>query len=245
MRVACLGIALLWAAQAAAEVLYRLPWPEGRTFMFTQVPGGRVTSHFTKDRLHAVDIAMPDGVPVLAARGGVVEATEASHGATAEEDPLSYEGNFVRVRHADGTAAIYAHLKYRSLAVAADEPVEAGQLLGYSGSSGDIVEPHLHFAVIRVRVDPAGWREDISLPVKFFVGVPPVAFAPRAALRVTPNYAGPEEAPRAPSETSLFPWKRPVLEPDREAEAWWTLALWVAFGLAGLAWFWRFSTRLE
>ena len=245
MRVACCGIALLWAASAAADVLYRLPWPEGRTFMFTQVSGGPITSHFTKDRLHAVDIAIPDGVPVLAARGGVVEATEARHGATAEEDPLSYEGNFVRVRHADGTAAIYAHLKHQSVAVAAGDPVEAGQLLGYSGSSGDVDEPHLHFAVVRVHADPAGWREDVSLPVKFFIGVPPVAFAPRAALRVTANYSSPAEAPRTASESPLLPWKRPVLGPDREAEAWWTLGLWVAVGLAGMAWFWRFSRRIE
>jgi murein DD-endopeptidase MepM/ murein hydrolase activator NlpD len=243
MRVACLGIALLWTASAAGDVLYRLPWPEGRTFIFTQVPGGRITSHFTKDRLNAVDIAMPEDVPVLAARGGIVEATEASHGATAEEDPLSYEGNFVRVRHADGTAAIYAHLKYRTVTVAAGDAVDAGQVLGHSGSSGDIVEPHLHFAVLREKIDPSGWREDLSLPVQFYIGVPPVAFAPRAALRVTANYSGPAEAPRAPSETPLFSWKRPVPEPGREAEAWWVLALWLALGVAGLVWFWRFSSK--
>ena len=48
MRVACLAIGFLWAASTGAEVLYRLPWPEGRLFMFTQVPGGQITTHFTK-----------------------------------------------------------------------------------------------------------------------------------------------------------------------------------------------------
>ena len=106
MRIACVAIGLLWCASAGAEPLYRLPWGDGHSFMFTHVPGGRITTHFTKATLHAVDISMPVGVPVLAARAGVVQALEGQHGATAEEEPLSYEGNFVRVLHDDGTAAI-------------------------------------------------------------------------------------------------------------------------------------------
>src|SRR5262245_61025654 len=191
MRLAWLAIGLVWTASAGAEVLYRLPWPEGLTFMFIQAPGGRITSHFTKATMNAVDIAMPEGVPVLAARSGVVEALEAAHSASRDEDPLTYEGNFVRVRHADGTAAVYAHLRHRGVAVAAGESVTTGQLLGYSGSTGDVLEPQLHFAVV---------RDDASLPIRFYVGVPPIAFPPRTALRVTANYSGPAEWPRAPSE---------------------------------------------
>ena len=115
MRVACLAIGLLWAASAGAEVRYRLPWPEGRSFMFTQVPGGQITTHFTKATVHAVDIAMPEGVPVLAARAGIVEAAQAHHRASPDDEPLTYEGNFVRVRHADGTAATYAHLGHQGV----------------------------------------------------------------------------------------------------------------------------------
>src|SRR5678810_790936 len=113
MRQASLMAGLLWTAFAGAEVLYRLPWPEGLSYMFTQVPDGRITSHFTKATLNAVDIAMPAGVTVLSARAGVVEALEAEQGA--DDEPATYEGNFVRVRHEDGTAAVYAHLQYRSV----------------------------------------------------------------------------------------------------------------------------------
>ena len=233
MRFACLAIGLLWAALAQAEVLYRLPWPEGLTFMFIQAPGGRITTHFTQATLHAVDIAMPVGVPVLAARDGVIEAAESFHGASPEEEPATYEGNFVRVLHADGTAAIYAHLKHQGVAVAARQSVRAGQLLGYSGSSGDVLEPHLHFAVL---------REGVSLPIRFYVGVPPLPFQPRAALRVTANYTGVAEFPRAPSEAGpLHPWRRPAAADADEAGAWRTLALWGLSGLAALLWFWRFS----
>jgi murein DD-endopeptidase MepM/ murein hydrolase activator NlpD len=242
MRIVRIGIGLLWAASAAAEVHYRLPWAEGRSFMFTQVPGGQITTHFSKATLHAVDIAMPEGVPVLAARAGIVEAVQAHHRAGPDEEPLTYEGNFVRVRHADGTAATYAHLGHQSVAVAVGEPIAAAQLLGYSGASGDVVAPHLHFVVTRVQENSAGWREEVSIPVKFYIGVPAVTFTPRAAVTVTANYSGPAEAPRAPSEGGSFAsWKRPVLEADDEARAWGVLGLWFACGIAGLAWFWKFS----
>src|SRR5262245_28163147 len=212
MRLAWLAIGLVWTTSAGAEVLYRLPWPEGLTFMFIQAPGGRVTSHFTKTTLNAVDIAMPQGVPILAARSGIVDALEAAQGASPVDEPLTYEGNFVRVRHDDGSAAIYAHLKHRGVAVAVGDPVASGQLLGYSGATGDVLEPQLHFAVV---------REDASLPVRFYVGLPPVAFPPRTALRVTANYSGPAEWPRAPSEGEPFIASRPHrAEGSEEAAAW-------------------------
>lgn len=232
-------IGLAWWAGAGAETLYRVPWSDGLRFMFTQAPGGRVTTHFTKAMLHAVDIAMPEGVPIVAARGGVVEAVAAHHDPAADDEPLTYEGNFVRVRHPDGTAAIYAHLKHRGVAVAVGEAVATGQLLGYSGASGDVEEPHLHFAVIRTERNSAGWQEEISVPVTFYVGVPPLAFSPRAALIVTANYSGVAEAPRAPSETPPSRLWRPTLGPGEESRAWAQLALWLAAGVAGLAWYWK------
>lgn len=233
MRIACLAIGLLCTALAHAEVLYRLPWPEGLSFMFSQAPGGRVTSHFTQATLHAVDIAMPQGVPILAARGGVVEALESSHGASPEEEPITYEGNYVRVRHADGTVAVYAHLRHASVVVAVRDAVAPAQLLGHSGASGDAPYSHLHFAVL---------KDDKSLPIRFYVGVPAVAFSPRAALRVTANYSGPAEPPRAPSEGSrMIAWKRPALGAADETTAWEVLGLWLVCGIAAVAWFWRFS----
>lgn len=243
MRLACLAIGFVWAASAGAEILYRVPWADGLSFMFTQVPGGRITSHFTKATLHAVDIAMPEGVPIVAAREGWVESVEAHHGATPEEEPLTYEGNFVRVRHVDGSAAIYAHLKYRGVTVAVGDSVGVGQILGYSGATGDVERPHLHFVVTRMEKNSSGWQEELSVPVKFHVGVPPVAFSPRAALRVTANYSGIADVPRAPSETPLFPWKRPALGPGEEPGAWGLLALWLASGVGGLAWFWKFAKQ--
>jgi hypothetical protein len=241
MRAAWLAIGLLLAASAAGETLYRLPWPDGLTFMFTQVPGGRITTHFSKATLHAVDIAMPQGIGIIAARNGVVEAVEARYGASAEEEPVTYEGNFVRVRHSDGTAATYAHLGHGGVVVAVGETVHAGQLLGYSGATGDVVEPHLHFVVTRTEKNSSGWQEDVSLAAKFYVGVPPVALSPRAALQATANYSGVADVAHAASEARLFPWRRPAPAPGEEADGWRLLALWLACGVAAMAWFWKFA----
>jgi hypothetical protein len=241
MRAACCALGLLWAAIAAAETLYRLPWGDGGSFMFTQAPGGRVTTHITKAMLHAVDIAMPVGVPIVAARGGVVDGLEDRQGAHPDEEPLTYEGNFVRVRHADGTAATYAHLAHRGIAVAVGDKVDAGQLIGYSGASGDVQQAHLHFAVTRRVRNSAGWQEEVSVPVTFYVGAPPTVFAPRAGQQVTANYSGAADAPRAPSEARLVPWKRPTLHPGEETGAWVRLALWLAAGIVAFAAYWKFT----
>ena len=239
MRAVCLAIGLTLAGAAAGEGAYRLPWRDARTFTIIQAPDGRITSHFTKATRYAVDIGMPEGVAVVAAREGVVEALEARYGA--QRESVSYEGNFVRVKHGDGSAAIYAHLRRGGVAVALGERVAAGQLLGYSGVSGEVEVPCLHFAVVRVEKNSAGWSEDVSIPVTFYVGVPPIEFPPRAALHVSANYSQAMEAPRLAGEGPMFPWRRQSLDGEDLPGAWTLLALWIACGIAALAWFGKFS----
>jgi murein DD-endopeptidase MepM/ murein hydrolase activator NlpD len=242
MRVAFVAIAFVWASAAGAEVFYRLPWPDGLSFMFTQASGGRITTHFTKATLHAVDVAMPEGVPVLAARAGTVEAAPAHHGADPDEEPLTYEGNFVRVRHADGSAATYAHLRYQGVAVTPGETIEVAQLLGYSGATGDVIQPHLHFVVTRTQLNASGWREELSVPATFYVGIPAIPFAPRAAMIATANYSREATPPYLPSDGGPHLLrKRAVLEAADETRAWGLLAVWIACGIAGMAGFWAFS----
>jgi murein DD-endopeptidase MepM/ murein hydrolase activator NlpD len=127
------------------------------------------------------------------------------------------------------------------VAVEPGEAVEAGRLLGYSGTTGFSSGPHLHFAVSRMERAGGGWAE-VSLPVTFYVGVPPIPFAPRPALRASANYSARAEAPRTPLEASrLVTLKPPVLAPGEESRALAQLAAWLACGLAGIAWFWWFS----
>lgn len=120
---------------------YPLPW-RGGPFRMTQGPGGRYSHTGPKGR-YAVDIAMPVGTPIVAARGGVVIRTENSQSGRGTNPA----GNFVRIMHDDGTMGVYLHLKQGSVQVREGQRVRAGDLLAKSGNTGNSTGPHLHFVV--------------------------------------------------------------------------------------------------
>ncbi len=90
---------------------------------------------------NGVDFAASIGTPVMAARGGVVEGT----GNTDEVCPGASYGRWVFIKHDDGLSTIYAHLSV--IKVSAGQTVSAGDLIGYSGETGYVTGPHLHFGV--------------------------------------------------------------------------------------------------
>jgi len=90
---------------------------------------------------NGLDLAASIGTPVLAAESGIVDAA-------ANEDrycPHGAYGRFVTINHTNGLTTLYAHLS-RQL-VQAGEHVVRGQIIGYSGQSGAVTGPHLHFTV--------------------------------------------------------------------------------------------------
>ena len=83
-----------------------------------------------------LDIGAPAGSPVRAIAAGTVEfAGRYPDGAMV-----------VRVRHADGSVSLYAHLQ-PDLDVRAGDTVAAGSLLGRVGMTGHTSGPHLHLEV--------------------------------------------------------------------------------------------------
>ena len=52
-------------------------------------------------------------------------------------------GNYVEIRHGLGYLTVYGHCS--RLAVAKGDRVEAGQVVGYMGRSGQASATHLHF----------------------------------------------------------------------------------------------------
>ncbi|MFJ2429193.1 peptidoglycan DD-metalloendopeptidase family protein [Pseudomonas sp. NPDC087804] len=122
---------------------YPLPW-RGGPFRLSQGAEGQY-SHFGPKNRYAMDIAMPVGTPIIAARAGVVVKVENSQSGRGT-DP---SGNFVRVLHNDGTMGVYLHLKQGSVSVREGQQVTVGSPLALSGNTGNSSGPHLHFVVQR------------------------------------------------------------------------------------------------
>lgn len=148
------------------KATYRVPYPEEASFPIVQGAGAPLTTHATPDSRDAVDISMPEGTPVLAAREGIVIHTAAEHRVGGRDESLRSKANVVRIVHADGTIGNYAHLSYAGVVVRPGDFVRAGTLLGYSGTTGFSGGPHLHFGVTRVLRSGADFDE-VSVPFKF------------------------------------------------------------------------------
>ena len=119
--------------------LYSLPYSSGRSYRVLQGYGSRF-SHTGLEEF-AIDLDMPIGTPVHAARAGVVARVEESHSKGCWEDGCG---------------------KYGAI-VAVGDSVSQGQKIGYSGNTGHSTMPHLHFAVYRA----TDWGETQSIPVRF------------------------------------------------------------------------------
>jgi murein DD-endopeptidase MepM/ murein hydrolase activator NlpD len=126
-------------------MLYRYPLPwQGGPFRLTQGANGRY-SHFTPKGRYALDIAMPEGTPIVAARSGMVVKIENDQSGRGNNP----SGNFVRVLHDDGTMGVYLHLMRGSVQVREGQQVSIGERIARSGNTGNSTGPHLHFVIQR------------------------------------------------------------------------------------------------
>ena len=118
-----------------------LPFRPGQVSVMSQGNCSGIGSHRFAGR-HAYDFALPLGTELLAIEGGVVEFVDDQ---SPDGTGLSGDGNFILIRHDDGTIATYFHLAQESALVAQGERVERGQPIASSGNSGHTGGiPHLH-----------------------------------------------------------------------------------------------------
>ncbi len=103
---------------------------------FSSPYGWRIHPVYGYPKFHTgVDLAGPQGTPIVATRSGTVIA--AQHNSTS--------GYYVSVNHGDGFSSSYLHLTH--FIVKEGQKVSAGQVLGYMGSTGVSTGPHLHFGI--------------------------------------------------------------------------------------------------
>lgn len=120
--------------------------------------------YYSGGSLHAaIDFRAMEGTPVFAAEDGTVSMIHNWDGKRTEGDTNSY-GNMVKLKHADYNGStletLYAHLN--SISVKKGQAVKAGDLIGYSGNTGNSFGAHLHFEVRYAgsRRNPLVWLDN-------------------------------------------------------------------------------------
>jgi len=131
------------------ETEYQLPFPATIEKRIVQPTGEYAHENFPESR-HAIDFLLDVGTPILASRGGTVVKTKSDSDRHGLDVKLANEVNYVAVNHGDGTFAEYLHLGKDQVEVEEGQEVQAGDLLGYSGLSGCMSHPHLHFNVFKI-----------------------------------------------------------------------------------------------
>lgn len=84
---------------------------------------------------YGVDLAGPKGTPIKATRSGKVTTAQYSSSA----------GYYVKIDHGDGFSSVYMHMTH--YIVKKGQQVDAGQVIGYMGSTGTSTGSHLHFGI--------------------------------------------------------------------------------------------------
>jgi murein DD-endopeptidase MepM/ murein hydrolase activator NlpD len=157
---------------------YRVPFALAQRFKVTQAPPDAVT-HVDPSSRNAIDIAMPVGTAIHAAREGLVINVAARHFKSGLNPQIMDEANFVQVLHDDGTHAIYAHLQLDTVRVRVGQRIARGEYIANSGNTGFSSGPHLHFVVLH----NAGLRSE-SVPVTF-AGPGGTSVTPRSGQALT------------------------------------------------------------
>jgi len=101
--------------------------------------GYRIHPIYKTRKLHTgMDFTAPQGTPIYATGDGKIEKVRRSR--------KGY-GNHVIIDHGYGYQTLYAHMK--KYIVYKGQKVKRGEIIGYVGSTGTSVAPHLHYEVMK------------------------------------------------------------------------------------------------
>ena len=123
-----------------------LGWPLGINAPFTQFFGNTA---FAKRNAHlygrpfhdGLDFGIPTGTSIVSAEDGIVVAI----GNTELVRSCRLWGKWILVAHNNGLSTLYAHLSL--IKAVPGRRVKRGELIGYSGNTGNSTGPHLHFGL--------------------------------------------------------------------------------------------------
>lgn len=143
-----------------SSYIYTLPFEAKKKVFLIQ----GYESMFSHKGEKALDFKVKNGTKICAARNGIVTATrEESDIGGLKPENLS-DGNYIFIRHEDGSIANYWHFQKDGVLVNVDDTVQTGQVIGLSGNTGYSAFPHLHFEV--QGADANG--SFVQLPTRFY-----------------------------------------------------------------------------
>lgn len=133
---------------------YNLPYKSIQGFLVAplQIPG-ELLAPFSEERQgyehEGIDIRVDEGTPIFAIADGVI--TKAAPDSKGVENG---GGKMIFLDCGNGVEGRYMHLSMYG--VKAGDYVKAGQVIGFSGNTGDSTTPHLHFEyrVNNMPIDP-------------------------------------------------------------------------------------------
>jgi murein DD-endopeptidase MepM/ murein hydrolase activator NlpD len=140
---------------------YAMPFGPGR-YVVLQGPRGTYSHFAGSGSENAVDWDVPEGTIVCAARAGVVVGMRDDSTVSGTDPKFKPLGNYVIIKHADGTFADYHHLQTGGAMVKLGDEVKTGQPIGLSGATGFASKPHLHFMVFQA----INGKKVLSLPFR-------------------------------------------------------------------------------
>lgn len=125
------------------ESHFVLPWRVGESYTLTQGNCTLETHNLVGKQHMAFDFKMPIGTPIVAISDGRIAMVVDSFKDNIDSD--FSQANFIGIEHEGGILSWYGHLKFKGAIVQVDDNVSQGDVIGYSGNTGDSAYPHLHF----------------------------------------------------------------------------------------------------
>lgn len=126
-----------------SSYIYTLPFEDNKKVFLIQAYESKMSHRGER----ALDFKVRKKTKICAARDGVViAAREDSDKGGLKPENLS-DGNYVSVKHSDGSVAHYWHLHKDGVVVNVGDTVKTGQWIGLSGNTGYSAFAHLHFEV--------------------------------------------------------------------------------------------------
>jgi murein DD-endopeptidase MepM/ murein hydrolase activator NlpD len=158
-RYICLlgAVCLSGCAAVYVDNSYIPPFSQNKKFIVSQAFMGTKT-HNNPVNYYAVDLVMPLGEAVCAARSGKVVDLHDSSRTPDEADEADETADFVRIMEESGRINDYQHLLPGSINISIGQHINVRECFAKVGNTGISTGPHLHFAVLNSSLQSVPFR---------------------------------------------------------------------------------------